>query len=172
MTDQEFFWEPFPGSWSVRRRSDCQTSMPFGSGDWVVDFDANVAAVRWTEPLTTVAWLMWHIGSMPGRAAQLEFLGGTQTADSGWPSPYVCDHPIFISADEAVQTLREGWRALGDALREASDEQLETPTRFWGYGQPGPPAAAHQVLASIVYEVSHHATQIGVLRDLHRLGDG
>lgn len=170
LTDEEFFWEPFPDSWSVRPRADCRTRNPFGSGEWVADFDGRLAALQWQEPLTTVAWLMWHIGSMPGRAVQLDFLGGNMPADSGWTSPYIADHPVFTSAEEAVRTLRDGWNALGEALAAASDEQLEQPTRFWGYGGPGPSAAAHQILTSILNEVSHHATQIGVLRDFYRHG--
>jgi hypothetical protein len=170
LTDEEMFWEPASGSWSVRRREDCRTSTPFGSGDWVVDFDAGRSAARWTEPLTTVAWLMWHIGSMPGRAAQLDFLGGSATAESGWTSPYSVEHPVFTTAGDAVGAMRDGWGSLGEALREASDEQLERQMRFWGYGgQPGPAAAGHQIIASVLNEVSHHATQVGVLRDLYRL---
>ncbi|HEY6426897.1 MAG TPA: hypothetical protein VIX84_06665, partial [Acidimicrobiales bacterium] len=98
LTDDEFFWEPLPGSWSVRQRSECRTPTPFGKGDWVADFDADVAgrAVlgEATESLTTVGWLMWHIGSMPGRMVELDFLAGTKTTESGWASPYIADHPV------------------------------------------------------------------------------
>ena len=30
LTDDEFFWEPFTTTWSVRRRDQCRTSDPFG----------------------------------------------------------------------------------------------------------------------------------------------
>ena len=101
------------------------------------------------EPPTTVAWLMWHIASMPGRTAELDFLGGTNSAESGWTSPYIADHPVFASADEAVQTLRRGWRALDRELQASTDEQLELQTRFWGYPGPGPPAPGYQIVASL-----------------------
>ena len=39
LSQDEFFWEPVPGSWSVRRREECSTPNPFGTRDWVVDFD-------------------------------------------------------------------------------------------------------------------------------------
>ena len=81
--------------------------------------------------------------------------------------PYIAVHPMFTSAEEAVTTMHTGWRALDTALRSATDEQLERPTRFWGYGDPGPPANGAQILASVLNEVSHHGTQIGVLRDLY-----
>ena len=77
LSDDEFFWEPLAGSWSVRRKADCQTLTPFGSGDWVADFDADVARAadvgKAMAPQTTIAWLMWHVASMP----ELDFLGGT-----------------------------------------------------------------------------------------------
>jgi hypothetical protein len=66
--------------------------------------------------------------------------------------------------------MQAGWRALEAALRPAADERLERPTRFWGYGgQPGPMGTGAQVISSVLNEVSHHGTQIGVLRDLYRL---
>lgn len=177
VTDDEFFWEPLLGCWNLRRRSECHTPTPFGTGDWVADFDAGLVerAVRGeaTEPLTTVAWLMWHIASVPGRLVELDFLAGSQPAESGWTSPYIADHPVFTSADEAVQTLRTGWNALRGALQGSTDEQLERRTRFWGYGgQPGPPAPAYQIVALLLNEISHHGTQVCVLRDLYRAQDG
>lgn len=40
LTDEEFYWEPAPGSWSIRARDECRTTTPFGKGDWLVDFEA------------------------------------------------------------------------------------------------------------------------------------
>ena len=176
LTDDELLWEPMPGSWSVRPADECRTATPFVVGPWAADFDADrvVAAVGGTdvEPLTTIGWLLWHVGSQPGRAAQLDVLGGDHTAESGWTSPYLVDHPIFTTAAAAVDAMRTGWRALEAALRSASDEGLERPVRFWGYGGPGPMGTGTQVIASILNEVSHHGTQVCVLRDLYRLRGG
>jgi hypothetical protein len=173
LSDDEFFWEPLPGCWSVRPRRECRTPTPYGSGDWVADFDAGLVerSVRGeaTEPLTSVAWLMWHVGSMPGRTTELDVLGGPRSAESGWASPYFADHPVFASADEAVQTMRTGWRALDRALKASTDEQLERPSRFWG--RTGP-AAGYQVVALLLNEISHHGAQVCVLRDLYRARDG
>lgn len=61
----------------VRRRAECQTPTPFADGDWVVDFDADLvmAAIQGNavEPLTTIGWLMWHIGSMPRAPCSARF---------------------------------------------------------------------------------------------------
>jgi hypothetical protein len=177
LMDDELLWEPMPGCWSVRPVEESQTATPFVVGAWAADFDADLAAAadegKAIEPLTSIAWLFWHVGSQPGRTAQLDFLGGAHTADSGWTSPYIAAHPIFTTAEEAVGAMSAGWRALDAALRSASDEQLERPVRFWGYGgPPGPMGTGAQVIASMLNEVSHHGTQIGVLRDLYRLRAG
>jgi hypothetical protein len=136
LSQDEYFWEPVPDCWSVRRRDECRTPNPFGAGEWVVDFDAAVVgrAVegKAVEPVTTIAWLYWHAGSMAGRAADLDFLGGTKSAESGWPSPYIVEHPVFIASNEAVEVMRTGWRALDQALRASSDESLEQVTRGSG----------------------------------------
>jgi DinB superfamily len=176
LTDDEFHWEPLPGSWGVHPASEARTATPFVTGAWAADFDAGIATAavegRASEPLTTIAWLLWHVGSLPGRLVELDFLGGGHTTDSGWVSPYIAPHPVFTTADEAVATMRDGWRALDRALHEATDEQLEVPTRFWGYGGPGPETIGAHVVAAALSEVSHHATQVCVLRDLHRLTHG
>jgi hypothetical protein len=172
LSDDEFFGELVPGSWSVRPRDECRTPNPFGTGDWVADFDADLAwaAVdgKAVEPLTTIAWLFWHVGSMAGRATDLDFLGGTKSAESGWTAPYFADHPVFITSNEAVEAMRAGWRALDQALRASTDDALDRATQFW----TGPPAQGYQIIASILNEISHHGTQVCMLRDLYRAVDG
>jgi hypothetical protein len=76
LTDDEFFWEPHAMAWSIRRQGQCPTPNPFGAGEWVADF-----AIPEPDPvpMTTIAWLYWHIGSMPGRLCDIDFLGGTRT---------------------------------------------------------------------------------------------
>jgi len=76
-------------------------------------------------PMTTIAWLYWHIGSMPGRLCDIDLLGGTRTMASGWTSPYLTHHPIFTSAAEAVTALRDGWQRLRERIKGADDDQLE-----------------------------------------------
>ncbi len=35
--DEEYLWEPAPGSWSIRRREEAATPRAYGPGAWVVD---------------------------------------------------------------------------------------------------------------------------------------
>ena len=173
LTDDELMWEPAEGAWTVRPATESRSATPFVTGSLAADFDAGLVTAAdegdAIEPLTSIVWLFWHVGSQPGRAAELDVFGGAHSTASGWTSPYIAAHPIFTSAEEAVTAMRTGWRALDTALRSATDEQLERPTRFWGYGQPGPMGTGAQIVGSILNEVSHHGTQIGVLRDLYRL---
>jgi hypothetical protein len=69
--------------------------------------------------------------------------------------------------------MRTGWRALDQAIRASTDDGLEQVTRFWSYpGYPGPPAQGYQIITSILNEISHHGTQVCMLRDLYRAVDG
>jgi hypothetical protein len=176
LTDDEFFWEPFTTAWSVRRQGQCRTPSPFGAGEWVADFAIPEPA---PVPMTTIAWLYWHIASVPGRLCDTDFLGGTRTMASGWTSPYLTHHPVFTNAAEAVTALRDGWQRLREAIERAGDGQLEVMTAGYTYaaepprggvcvlGPPGPAHPAAHFIAGALNEVSHHGTQIGTLRDLY-----
>jgi DinB superfamily len=176
LTDDEFFWEPFPTTWSIRRRDQCRTPNPFGAGEWVADFAIPEPA---PVPMTTIAWLYWHMASLPGRLCDTDLLGGTRAMASGWTSPYLAHHPIFTSAAEAVTALRDGWRGLREAIQRADDDQLEATTAGYTYaaepprggvcvaGPPGPVRPATHVIAGALNEVSHHGTQIGAVRDFY-----
>jgi hypothetical protein len=176
LTDDEFFWEPFTTTWSIRRQDQCSTPNPFGAGEWVADFEIPEPA---PVPMTTIAWLYWHIGSMPGRLCGIDFLGGTRTVASGWTSPYLTHHPIFTSAAEAVTALRDGWQRLRGAIERADDDQLEVTTAGYTYaaepprggvcvaGPPGPAHPATHFIAATLNEVGHHGTQICALRDAY-----
>jgi hypothetical protein len=176
LTDDEFLWEPFTPTWSIRRPDQCRTPNPFGAGDWVADFAIPEPS---PVPMTTIGWLYWHIASMPGRLCDIDFLGGTRTMASGWTSPYLAHHPIFTSAAEAVAALRDGWQRLREAIQRADDDQLEVTTAGYTYAQEpprgglcvlGPPGSLHAAthfIAGTLNEVGHHGTQIGVLRDLY-----
>lgn len=176
LTDDEFFWEPAARTWSVRPREDCRTATPFGDGDWVVDFEFPEPT---PIPLTSIAWLAWHIGSVPGRLAEIDFLGGEHTMASGWTSPYLTHHPVFTTAADATETLRQGWAALRSTIKITTDDALETLTSEYTYartpmrdglcalGPPGPERHATSFVAGTLNEVSHHGSQICVLRDLY-----
>ena len=89
-------------------------------------------------PVATIAWLYWHIGSMPGRLCDIDFLGGTRTMASGWTSPYLTHHAVFTSAANAVSQLRDGWHRLREAISRSDDDQLEVTTAAYTYAAEPP----------------------------------
>jgi hypothetical protein len=54
--DEEYLWEPVPGSWSIRRRSEVTTPRAFGPGEWVLDKGApDIPASEYAEIAREVA---------------------------------------------------------------------------------------------------------------------
>ncbi|MEU6199567.1 DinB family protein [Streptomyces sp. NPDC047061] len=48
--DEEYLWEPVPGSWSIRRRKEATTPRAYGPGDWVIDKGApDIPAGEYAE---------------------------------------------------------------------------------------------------------------------------
>ncbi|MEU8349258.1 MULTISPECIES: DinB family protein [unclassified Streptomyces] len=48
--DEEYLWEPVPGSWSVRRRGEAVTPRAYGPGEWVLDKGApDIPASEYAE---------------------------------------------------------------------------------------------------------------------------
>ncbi|MFF4546746.1 DinB family protein [Streptomyces sp. NPDC001406] len=48
--DEEYLWEPAPGSWSIRRRGEAATPRAFGPGEWVLDLGApDIPASEYAE---------------------------------------------------------------------------------------------------------------------------
>lgn len=166
LTQEEFEWEPHRGAWGVRRRADCTTPDASGApdGKWVSDNDFALAeAVDRGEalgPMTTIGWLLNHFGAGPGMFAELEIVGGPVTPTSEIYER-MWGYTNLGTADAAVARFREGWSALQHALRDTTDEMLERdyPGHPWRRGD--------RALGALLNEISHHATQICMLRDLY-----
>jgi len=166
LTQEEFDWEPHPGSWGIRRRDDCTTANPTGAdgGEWVSDHDFQIAEAAYhgkaIEPMTTIGWLLNHFGAAPRLFAELEIVGGTTVPTRG-VYRRMWGYTIIPTADEAVARFKDGWLSLERALRSTSDEMLERD--YEGH----PWKRGDRALAAMLNEVSHHGTQICVLRDLY-----
>jgi hypothetical protein len=166
LTQEEFEWEPHPGAWGVRRRSECTTPDATGDpdGEWVSDNDDALAEAvdrgEAVSPMTTIGWLLNHVGAGPGMFAELTIVGGpvTPTLD-GYHRMW--GHTNFGSADEAVARFRDGWTALQRALWSTTDEMLEQdyPGHPWRRGD--------HALGALLNEISHHLTQVCTLRDFY-----
>jgi hypothetical protein len=156
LTDEEYLWEPVPGSWSVHRRGEAASPDPYGPGDWLLDFDRGHPQ---PEPFTTIAWRLSHLISM--YADRWEWTFGSRSI-----APE--DNTDFTpSADEALKTLWAYAERFGAAVGAMTDEQLDVP----GYGQYPYGLDPQLPFVSIVWwmnrEFIHHAAEVCLLRDLY-----
>jgi hypothetical protein len=171
LSQAEFDWEPHPGAWGIRRREDCSTPNPSGdeAGGWVADQDWAIQTAaagimnpdgEMNEPMTTIGWLLNHFGAAPGLTAELDFLGGdVLPTEDVYRRMWA--YTIIPTADEAVARFQEGWTALSAALRDTTDEMLERDCE----GHPW--KRGDRAVSAMLNEVSHHGTQICMLRDMY-----
>lgn len=153
LSDEEYFWQPYPGCWTVRQLAD---------GSWVSDWVGTEPAI---PPLTTIAWRMVHLIGSYGGARNSEWLGvATDLAPSeSWDTPPT-------TAAEAIGRLEEAqarWRAVLEGSDNAGLAQLLGPIA----GQYAPETRA-SFACHMVDEVIHHSAEVGVMRDLYRAAKG
>ena len=144
LTDEEFFWEPVPGSWNVRP----DVSAPSG---WSYEYEF---APPPPAPITTIAWRLVHIAADNWVYWEHAFGQGLRN----FP-----DLHVPSSAAAGVQNWQESRRAITDWLDSAEDEGLDEvrPTHL------GEPRSAGDVLSILIDEQIHHGAEIALLRDLY-----
>ncbi len=154
LTDGEYFWEPVPGCWNVRRRGTSRAPASAGSGDYTVDFAFPEPE---PAPVTTIAWRLAHIivgvFSMPAA----RHFGGPAT-----------DYETFSyagTAAEALAQLDAAHRAWATGVRGLGLEGLAEPCgKDYGEFADRPMAA---LVLHLNREAIHHGAEIALLRDLY-----
>jgi hypothetical protein len=154
LTDEEYFWEPVEGAWSVRPRGAATTSMAAGAGDLTIDW---VHPQPTPAPFTTIAWRLGHV--------IVGVLGMRNAAHFG-RAPV--DYASFVYAGTAAEALGQLDREVGlwlDGVRALGET---------GLGRPCGPAEgpfADAPLAALVLhihrELIHHLAEVSLLRDLY-----
>ena len=156
LTDEEYFWEPAPDCWSVRRRGAAASPDAFGPGDWVLDWDRGHPR---PEPFTTIAWRLGHLVSM--YIDRWEWTFGSRSVDPEVATDFAS------SADTALAMLWEHADRFATSVAEMTDEQLDIP----GYGQFPYGLDPELPFVSIVWwmnrEFIHHTAEVALLRDLY-----
>jgi hypothetical protein len=154
LTDDEYFWEPVPGSWSVRPREQATSSHAAGGGDLVVDY-------AWPEPdpapPTTIAWRLGHViaGCFAMRTA-IHF-GGSPRDYTSWT--------YAATADEALAQLDATYDAWSAGVESLGEEGLARAVgRAEGHFAEAPYA---ELVRHINRELIHHGAEICLLRDLY-----
>jgi len=154
LTDDEYFWEPAPGAWSVRRRGEVASPAAYGAGDWRLDYAAPDPE---PAPVTTIAWRLGHLYA--GFVLRWEWtFGGRQKLGDA-----------LEFAGTATGALERLWQIIDrwhDDVAALSDAQLDTV----GFGQFPRGLDPHLPFVCIVWwmnrELIHHTAEAALLRDL------
>ena len=156
LTDEEYFWEPVGGCWSIRPRGTSTAPMSEGSGEWTMD---HASPGPEPAPVTTIAWRLAHIiVSCLGYRVGWHF--GGQDVDSQ-------TFAYAGTADEALKQLDEMYGRWNAGVRELSDAELENPPAVGPERFPMENRVLH-----VNRELIHHGAEISLLRDLYRWQDG
>jgi hypothetical protein len=157
LSDEEYFWEPVPGSWSIRRHTD---------GHWFSESTWG-APEPVSPPFTTIAWRLVHIASFNLGTRVNTFFGDGSVPDSVDMFDPRQVPAIPGNAAEAVAQLEAMFNRWRDGIASLGDERLAAPV-----GPKGGPYADAPMAALVLHvsrETMHHGGEIGVLRDLYRV---
>jgi hypothetical protein len=152
LSDEEYFWEPRPGCWSVRPRGRALSAQPSGRGEWVIDGEWPSSG---PPPVTTIAWRVVHLAAWTAVYCDWTFATATRSYD---------DFEVPGHASAAVKVLHDTQEEFASAVAPLTNEDLlELRPAHWGAEYP-----VGALVWQIVVEHLHHSAEIGVLRDLHR----
>jgi hypothetical protein len=155
LTDEEYFWEPVPGMWSVRPRGTSTAPMSLGSGDFTID---HARPAPDPPPVTTIAWRLnhltavvlgrrvgWHFGGAPLNPATWDYPGDAATARARFDAVYAAWAAGVRGLDAATLA-----RPAGPAEGLYGDRSMAT------------------IVLHVNREAIHHGAEIALLRDLYR----
>jgi hypothetical protein len=155
LTNDEYFWEPVAGCWSVRPRAESPATIAHGSGDYVVEY-------AWPEPtpppVTTIAWRLGHL--------IVGVFGERNASHFGGPARDYRSFAYAGSAAEALRQLDEAYAVWLKGVRDLGEDGLARPC-----GPAEGPFAEYPLAALVLHinrEVIHHGAEIMLLRDLYR----
>jgi hypothetical protein len=155
LTDEEYFWEPVPGCWNVRRRGESKAPIEAGSGEYTIEFAIPAPE---PAPVTTIAWRLGHI--------IVAVLGQRSASHFGGPPAQYQTFAYAGTADEVLRQLDDAYARWMKGVRDLGVE---------GLGRPCGPAEgpfADLPLGALVLHINretiHHGAEIALLRDLYR----
>jgi hypothetical protein len=150
--DDEYFWEPAPGCWSIRQRDD---------GTWTADWPLPRPE---PEPFTTIAWRVWHLIDMYGEDRAPRWLDvPAQGAPIGLDDPDAAPPASAAAAVALLEQAHDRWDAHLALADDARLGELVGPVA----GDFAERTRAAYVL-HMLDEFIHHGAEIAVLRDLWR----
>lgn len=154
LSDDEYFWEPVDGSWSVRPRGTSTAPITGGSGDFTVDFAVPEPD---PPPVTTISWRLAHV--------IVGVLGMRVAGHFGGPEMDYGSFAYAGTAAEALSQLDEAYAAWVKGVRGLGADGLARPCG------PAEGEYADYPMATLVLHINreliHHGAEIAVLRDLY-----
>ena len=116
LSDEEFYWEPVPGSWTVRRLE---------GGRWAADYEEPDPI---PAPFSTMGWRLVHVAECKLMYHEYAFGPGRLTWD---------ELDSTHAAADAVASLVEWQRLLMADLEGLDDADLDRPAvTNWGEQWP------------------------------------
>jgi hypothetical protein len=155
LTDDEYFWEPVTGCWSIRLRGEATTPMATGPGEFVIDFALPAPE---PAPVTTIAWRLAHI--------IVGVLGSRNASHFGGPPAEWATWEYGATAAEALRQLDAGYATWVKGVRDLGAGGLARPC-----GPAEGPFAEFSMAALVLHihrEVIHHGAELSLLRDLYQ----
>jgi hypothetical protein len=148
--EQDYFWEPTPDSWSIRRRDPSVRG--WGAGEFVCE-DAWPAPEP--LPVPTIAWRIIHLAAWTDVYRHWTF---------GDLRPTISDFDIPGDADAGLAWLFRAQDDFADEVDGLSDESaFELRPAHWGEAVP-----VVNLVTTMLTEHVHHIAEVGALRDLRR----
>lgn len=147
LSDDEYFWEPAPGCWSVR---------PVGDGAFRADW---VRPEPVPPPLTTIAWRLDHVVGLLAGERNATWIGVT-------PAGTLDRAGAAGTAAEAAAQLDQAFALFRGHVAAVDAATLTDPI-----GPIGRQFAQSTRVAFVFHELDeliHHGAEVGVLRDLYR----
>jgi len=158
LTDDEYFWEPSPGSWNVRPRGQAAPchdgAVALGGGGFAIDFAFPEPE---PAPVTTIAWRIGHV--------VVGVLGTRNAGHFGAPPMDYGTHEYAATADAALAQLDAGYALWTAGVRDLGDAGLMDACGPAEGGWSQAPMA--DLVLHINREVIHHGAEVCLLRDLY-----
>ncbi|MBT2526426.1 DinB family protein [Streptomyces sp. ISL-99] len=159
MTDEEYFWEPVPNCWSVRRRTAGPgpgATLLAGAGDW--GRDLTPAPHPWPPPFNTIAWRLDHLSELLTLRADHTIGSHALTRD---------DYRAGADAAGAIAAFDAGATVWREALLSADDLALDTVGHSTCPHGSDPEDPFIETVWWVNQELLHHGAEIALLRDLY-----
>ncbi|MEU5529335.1 hypothetical protein ABZ744_20600 [Micromonospora chersina] len=72
LTDDEYFWQPVPGAWTLSRHGQSSAPVSVGAGEFTLDY---ASPPHHRAPVTTIAWRLAHLVDVFGPPTAPHFDG-------------------------------------------------------------------------------------------------